>query len=157
MMIQLYHPNDTTEAAVTRLARPPHAAGTPPAGAAGPAVIRQDGPLCGWRGGARPSPATAGAAARRRAGGVRLVHRARSPPVASDVSLTRGAGRPPSVRRKPALFRTRAGRARVHRGAVALRRGGGRDPGRHPGRSAAPLLGARDRGAHARRVDGALV
>src|SRR5207247_4432268 len=77
VVIQLYHSYDTSTVACSHLERALRSApGTTP-GATRAAVLRADGSLHrGW-GGARPSRRPARAAARCRALGVPLVHRAR--------------------------------------------------------------------------------
>src|SRR5881296_453390 len=86
LVIQLYQSYDTSTVACSHLERALRSLiGTTPR-AARAAVLRADGSLHRGRGGARTSRRPARAAARCRALGVPLVHRARPPSVAPRVS-----------------------------------------------------------------------
>src|SRR2546422_141459 len=169
LVIQLYHRYDTSTVACSLLERALRSAtGTTP-GATRAAVLRADGSLHRGRGGARTSRRIGRAAARCRALGVQLVHRARLSSVAPGVSPGRRARGAATLRREPALLRARARRAGVPRSGVALHRpgrwdsrrcargaaepflrAGGRRP--HPGRGRRALLQARDRSPRRRRA-----
>src|SRR6059036_2607322 len=169
LVIQLYHSYDTSTVACSHLERALRSApGTTP-GATRAAVLRADGSLHRGRGAARPPRRPARTAARRRALGVPLVHRARPSSVAPGVSPGRRARGAATLRREPALLRARARRAGVHRSGVALHRPGGWDARRrargaaepflraggrrpHPGRGRRALLQSRDRCPRRRRA-----
>src|SRR6266566_3170768 len=148
LVIQLYHWYDTSTVACSHLECALRSApGTTP-GATRAAVVRADGSLHRGRGGARPPHRPAGAAARRRALGVPLVHRARPSSVAPGVSPGRRARGAATLRREPALLRARARRAGVHRSGVALHRPGGWISRRRARGAAEPFLRARGRRPH---------
>src|SRR6266568_1361289 len=157
LVIQLYHPYDTSTVACSHLECALRSApGTTP-GATRAAVVRADGSLHRGRGGARPPHRPAGAAARRRALGVPLVHRARPSSVAPGVSPGRRARGAATLRREPALLRARARRAGVHRSGVALHRPGEWISRRRARGAAEPFLRARGRRTHPGRGRRALL
>src|SRR5213594_4875761 len=169
LVIQLYHSYDTSTVACSHLERALRSApGTTP-GATRAAVLRADGSLHRGRGAARPPRRPARTAARRRALGVPLVHRARPSSVAPGVFPGRRARGAATLRREHALLRARARRPGVHRSGVALHRPGGWDSRRgargaagpflraggrrtHPGRGRRALLQSRDRCSRRRRA-----
>src|SRR5947208_4913654 len=156
-MIQLYHSYDTVTVVYSDLACALRSASGARPGAARAAVLRADGPLRRRRGGARPPGRPARAAARRRAVGVPLVHRARPSSVAQSVSPGHGARGAATLRREPALLLAGARRARVHRSGVPLHRQGRWDSGCRARRAALPFLRAGSRGPHAGRGRRALL
>src|SRR5438067_10641127 len=103
-MIQLYHINDTVAVDFQDLESALRPATGAPARATRAALLCANGALHRGRGGARPARRPAREPARRRAGGVPLVHRVRSPSVLPGVSPNRGARGAATLRGQPAAL-----------------------------------------------------